>query len=128
MLIKPSSTQYMPDVGLITHPHTSHNQSNWGITIPPLKSLKSLLGPNLWGSVSTPIRGYWADSDTICNNPRKSASHICAIPQKALQQNVYLATKFSEEIFFHHKKVTYSDELYISSLIIKKLIIFSEES
>ena len=27
--------QYMPKVGLIRHPDTSHNQSNWSITITP---------------------------------------------------------------------------------------------
>ena len=49
---------------------------------PPLKSLTSSLGPTLWGSVSEPTRDYRAGSDTIYNDPRKSASHICAIPQK----------------------------------------------
>ena len=53
---------------------------------PPLKSLTSSLGPTLWGSVSEPTRDYRADSDTICNDPRKSASHICAISQKDQSQ------------------------------------------
>ena len=34
----------------------------------------------LWGSVSEPTRDYRASSDTICNDPRKNASHICPIP------------------------------------------------
>jgi len=29
-------------VGLITHPHTSHNQSNWGITVLKLERVKWL--------------------------------------------------------------------------------------
>ena len=53
---------------------------------PPLKSLTSSLGPTLWGSVSEPTRDYQASSNTICNNPRKSASHICAIPQNDQSQ------------------------------------------
>ena len=53
---------------------------------PPLKSLTSSLRLTLWGSVSEPTRDYRADSGTICNNPRKSASHICAIPQKDQSQ------------------------------------------
>ena len=67
-------------MGLLTYPHTSHNQSNWGIT------LTSSLRPILWGSVSEPIQGYRVGSDVICNDPRKNASHICAIPQKDLSQ------------------------------------------
>ena len=53
---------------------------------PPLKSLTSSLGPTLWGNVSEPTRSYRAGSDTICNDPRKSASHICATPQKDQSQ------------------------------------------
>ena len=74
----------IPDVGLITHPQTSHNQSIKLVhhNPPPLKSLTSSLGPTLWGNVSELTRDYGANSDTICNDPRKSASHICVIPQK----------------------------------------------
>ena len=73
----------MLDVGLITHPYTSHNQLNWGITIPPsLKSLASSLGSTLWSSVSDPTQGYRVDYDTICNDQRKNTSNICTIPQK----------------------------------------------
>ena len=35
---------------------------------------------------------------------------------------------FSEENIFRHKKVPYSDEIYISSLFIKKLVTFSDEN
>ena len=49
---------------------------------PPLKSITSSLGPTLWSSVSEPTWSYRTSSDTICNDQRKSASHICAIPQK----------------------------------------------
>ena len=68
---------------LITHPHTHHTINQIGASqSPPLKSLTSSLRPILWGSVSEPTWGYWASSGTICNDPRKSANHICAIPQK----------------------------------------------
>ena len=73
-------------MGLITHPHTSHNQSNWASQSPPLKSLPSSLVPTLWDSVSEHTRDYRAGSDTIYNDLRKSASHICAIPQKDQSQ------------------------------------------
>ena len=53
---------------------------------PPLKSLMSSLGPTLWCNVFEPTRDYWAGSNTICNDPRKSASHIYAIPQKDQSQ------------------------------------------
>ena len=49
---------------------------------PPLKSLTSSLWPTLWGSVSEPTQDYRAGSDTICNDPKKSVSHIYAISQK----------------------------------------------
>ena len=69
---------------------------NWGVYInilqflsnigasqsPPLKSLTSSLKPILWSSVSEPTWGYRTGSYTICNDTRKNASHICAIPQK----------------------------------------------
>ena len=65
------------------HTHTHHTINQIGVSqSPPLKSLTSSLGPTLWGSVSEPTRDYQAGSDTICKDPRKSASHICAIPQK----------------------------------------------
>ena len=67
------------------HTPTHINQIG-ALQSPPFKSLTSSLGPTLWGSVSKPTRGYQVDSDTICNNPRKSASHICAIPQKYYSQ------------------------------------------
>ena len=51
---------------------------------PPLKSLTSLLGPTLWISVSDPIWGYRAGSNTICNDPRNNTSHIYTIPQNDL--------------------------------------------
>ena len=69
------------------HTHTHHTINQIGASqSPPLKSLTSSLGPTLWGSVSEPTRDYWAGSDTICSDPRKSASHICAIPQKDWSQ------------------------------------------
>ena len=70
-----------------SHTHTHHkiNQIRASQS-PPLKSLTSSLGPTLWGSVSEPIWDYRASSDTICNDLRKSASHICAIPQKDQSQ------------------------------------------
>ena len=37
----------------------------------------------LFGSLQ---KDYRVDFDTICNDPRKSASHICAIPQKDQSQ------------------------------------------
>ena len=66
-----------------SHTHTHHiiNQI-WASQSPPLKSLTFSLRPTLWGSVSKPTRGYWVGSDTICNDLRKSASHIYATPQK----------------------------------------------
>ena len=65
------------------HAHTHHTINQTGVSqSQPLKSLTSSLGPTLWGSVSKPTRNDRAGSDTICNDPRKSASHICAIPQK----------------------------------------------
>ena len=61
-----------------SHTHTHHTINQiWASQSPPLKSLTSSLGPTLWGSVSELTRGYWASSDTICNDPRKSDSHIC---------------------------------------------------
>ena len=62
---------------------THHTINQIGVSqSPPLKSLTSLLRPILWGSAFEPTQDYRAGSNTICNNPRKSASHICAIPQK----------------------------------------------
>ena len=75
-----------------SHTHTHHTINQIGESqSPPLKSLTSSLGPTLWGSVSEPTRGYQVGSDTICNDPRKSASHICAIPQKNQSQLRLLA-------------------------------------
>ena len=68
-----------------THTHHIINQIRASQS-PPLKSLTSSLGPTLQGSVSELTWGYRTGSDTICNNPRKSANHICAIPQKDQSQ------------------------------------------
>ena len=70
------------------HIHTHITQINQIVVSksPLFKSLTSLLGPILWGSVSQSTQDYRVGSDTICNNPRKSASHICAIPQKYQSQ------------------------------------------
>ena len=40
----------------------------------------------MWGCVFEPTRGYWAGSDTICNDPRKTTSHICVTPQNDMSQ------------------------------------------
>ena len=53
---------------------------------PPLKCLTSSLWPTLWGNVFEPTWGYQIGSDIICNDPRKSANYICAIPQKDQSQ------------------------------------------
>ena len=69
-----------------SHTHTYHTINQIGVSqSPPLKSLTSL-GPTLWGSVFEPTLDYRAGFDTICNNLRKSASHICTLPQKDLSQ------------------------------------------
>ena len=66
-----------------SHTYTHHTINQIGASqSPPLKSLTSSLDPTLCGSVSEPTWDYRVSSDTICNDPRKSASHICAIPQK----------------------------------------------
>ena len=64
-----------------TYTHQTINQIRASQSL-PLKSLMSLLGPTLWGSVSEPTRGYKAGSDIICNDPRKSTNYIGTIPQK----------------------------------------------
>ena len=70
-----------------SHTHTHHTINQIGASqSPPLKSLTSSLRPTLWGSVSKLTRDYRAGSNTICNDSRKSASHICAIPQKDQSQ------------------------------------------
>ena len=70
-----------------SHTHTHHTINKIGASQSYLlKSLTSSLGPTLWGSISESTRDYQVGSDTICNNPRKSASHICAIPQKDQSQ------------------------------------------
>ena len=70
-----------------SHTHTHHTINQIGASQSlPLKSLTSSLEPTLWGSVSEPTRDYQADSNTICNDSRKSASHICAILQKDKSQ------------------------------------------
>ena len=70
-----------------SHTYTHHTINQIGVSqSPPLKSLTPSLGPTLWGSVSEPTQDYQAGSDTICNDLRKSASHIYAIPQKDQSQ------------------------------------------
>ena len=70
-----------------SHTHTHHTINQIGVSqSPPLKSLTSSLGPTLRGNVSEPTRDYQAGSDIICNDSRKSASHICVIPQKDQSQ------------------------------------------
>ena len=66
---------------------------------PPLKSLTSSLGPTLWGGVLELTRGYQAGSDTICNDSRKNANHICAIPQKDWSQLRLLAVINKTQIY-----------------------------
>ena len=63
-----------------THTHHTINQIEASQSL-PFNCLMSSLRPTLWGSVSELTQGYRVDFDTICNNPRKSVSHICAIPQ-----------------------------------------------
>ena len=76
-----------------SHIDIQHTINQIGVSqSPPLKSLTSSLGPTFRGSIFEPIRDYQADSDTICNDPRKSASHICAIPQKDQSQLRLLVT------------------------------------
>ena len=66
-----------------SHTHTHHTINQIKVLQSPLlKSLTFSLWPTLWGSVSKPTWDYWADSDTLYNEPRKSTNHICAIPQK----------------------------------------------
>ena len=66
-----------------SHTYTHHTINQIGTSqSPPLKSLTSSLGPTLCGSVFKSTRGFRVGIDTICNDPRKSASHVCAIPQK----------------------------------------------
>ena len=64
-----------------THTHHTINQIKASQS-PPLKSLTSSLELTLWGSVSESTRDYRPSSDTINNDLRKSANHICTIPQK----------------------------------------------
>ena len=74
-----------------SHTHKHHTINQIGASqSPSLKSLTFSLGLTLWGSVSKPTRDYWVGSDTICNNPKKSASYICAIPQKDQSQLRFL--------------------------------------
>ena len=69
------------------HTHTHYTINQIGASQSPLlKSLTSSLGPTLWSSVSDPTWGFWAGSDTICNDSRKDASHIYIIPQKDQSQ------------------------------------------
>ena len=67
----------------LSHIHTHHTINQIGASQSPiLKSLTFSLEPTLWSSVSKHTQGYWVGSNTICNDPRKIASHIYAIPQK----------------------------------------------
>ena len=91
MLINPVQPSKYPMWDSL-HTHTHHTINQIGVSqSSPLKSLTSSLRPTLWSSVSEPTRGYRISSDTICNDPRKSASHICAIPQKDWSQLRLLA-------------------------------------
>ena len=65
-----------------SHTHTHHTINEIVSQSPLLKFLMFSLGPTLWSSISELTRDYQAGSDIICNDPRKNASHICAIPQK----------------------------------------------
>ena len=75
-----------------SHIHTHHTINQIGVSqSPPLKSLTSSLGPTLCGSVPESTGSYQVGSNTICNDLRKSANHICtnytcAIPQKDQSQ------------------------------------------
>ena len=64
------------------HTHYTIKLKIGALQSPPLKSLTSSLGPTLWGSISESTWGYRTGSNTICNDPKKSASHICTISQK----------------------------------------------
>ena len=75
-----------------TPTHITQSINQVGVSqYPPLKSLTSSSGPTLLGSVSETTLDYQLSSDTICNDPRKSASHICTIPQKDQSQLKLLA-------------------------------------
>ena len=90
LLVIVNKTQiYLVNTRCGTHHTSTHITQSIKLGVsqsPSLKSLTSSLGPTLWGSVFEPTWDYQANSDTICNNPRKSASHICAIPQKDQSQ------------------------------------------
>ena len=82
------------------HTHTHHTINQIGVSqSPSLKSLTSSLRPTLQGSVSKPTQDYWADSDTICNDPRKSTNHISAIPQKDQSQLRFLVVVNKTQIY-----------------------------
>lgn len=73
----------MPNVGLITQ--FNLYLIKFGVSqFPLLKSLKSSLGPTLWGCTFELAQGYQAGSDIICNNQRKNAKNICAYTPKGL--------------------------------------------
>ena len=70
-------------MGLITY--LNQYPIKFGVSQPPLfKSLKSSLGPTLWGCAFELTRGYQAGFDVICNGQRKKANHICAYTPKKL--------------------------------------------
>ena len=69
---------------IYTIPQKDQSQLRFLVVVNKVQT--SSLGHTLWGSVSDLTRNYRADFDTICNDPRKNTSHICAIPQKDQSQ------------------------------------------
>ena len=83
-----------------TPTHITQSINQIGVSqSPPLKSLTSSLGPTLWGNVSELTWDYRAGSDTICNDLRKSARHICAIPQKNQSQLRFIVVVNKAQIY-----------------------------
>ena len=84
----------------LSHTHTNHTINQIRVSqSPPFKSLTSSLGPTLWDSVFELTRDYRAGSNTICNDPRKNASHICIIPQKDQSQLRFLVVVNKTQIY-----------------------------
>ena len=82
----------MPDVGLSTHTLIRI----WGITISPTYIPNILVRAH----ISEPTWDYWVGSNTICNNPRTSASHICAyIPKGLVRLQLGLLAIFNKTQF-----------------------------
>ena len=102
---------------LHTHTHHTINQIRASQS-PSLKSLKTSLGHTLWGSVSEPTWDYRAGSDIICNDPRKSVSHICVIPQKDQSQLRLLAVVNKAQFNLVNTRCrTYHTPTHITQLI-----------